>query len=98
MQGVYSIPYSCGKTYIRKTKRSIKVILKEHNTGIIHNIYLKSTLVEHSYDNNHHNSLEKEKVIAKISNYTKRKVKSEEHNINLAGPENLNKDEIKTLN
>ena len=29
-QGVYQIPYSCGKTYIGQTGRSIQIHLKEH--------------------------------------------------------------------
>lgn len=56
-----------------------------------HNRHLKSALAEHSHHTSHHICLENDRIIAKIGNYTKRKVR-ERIEIELT-LENLNRDE-----
>lgn len=49
-KGVYTIPCSCGKYYIRKTGRSLQARVKEHCTDIKHGWVKRLALAEHSQD------------------------------------------------
>ena len=52
LQGVYTIPFSCGKAYIGETNCSIKTRLKEHNADIHHGRIKQSAITEHSHASN----------------------------------------------
>lgn len=48
--GVDQIPYSCGKSYIIQTRRSIQPHLREHITNAFHSYLTKSTIIENSHN------------------------------------------------
>ena len=52
-KGVYLIPCECGKTYIGKTRRSIRTRVKEHSVDICLNRTHKLDLAENSHDTKH---------------------------------------------
>ena len=74
-QGVYAILCSCGKVYLGETCHSIKTRLKEHNVDIHHGRIKKYAITKHSHTSNHHICLEYSKVLAKIPDYYKQKIK-----------------------
>ena len=90
-KGVYSIPCSCGKLYIGETGRSIKVILKEHYSDILHNRIKISVVVEHSVNSYHYICVENARIIGTEDHYNKRHIRdvveNEKH------PNNFNRDD-----
>lgn len=52
-QGVYQIPYSCGKLYIGQTRGSFKSHLKEGIGDTLHNHISTSAIFEHSFNSNY---------------------------------------------
>ena len=71
IQGVYAIPFSCGKIYIGEIGCSMKTRLKEHNTNIHHGRIKQSSITEHSHASKHQICLEDSKVVEKILHYYK---------------------------
>jgi hypothetical protein len=71
-QGVYQIPYSCGKSYIGQTGRSFKAHLKEHIVDTHHNHISKSVIVEHSHNSKHLICFDKTKILASAPFYPSR--------------------------
>jgi len=57
-KGVYMVPYSCGKTYIRESSRSIHARIQEHAADIKYNRSKTSALAKHSIKTNHHVCIE----------------------------------------
>ena len=49
-KGVYTIPCSCGKVYIRETSRTFHIRLKEHGVDLIYNKVQRSALAKHCND------------------------------------------------
>lgn len=52
------VPYSCGKTYIRESSRSIHARIQEHAADIKYNRSKTSALAKHSIKTNHHVCIE----------------------------------------
>jgi len=90
LKGVYKIDYSCGKSYIGETGRSLKIRLKEHAVDIKNERSRTSALAEHLSKTKHHVCLEDAKVIAREDNYHKRKIREAIEIMKF--PQNLNRD------
>ena len=89
-KGVYLVPCSCGKTYIRETGRSISTRIQEHVADIKHNHSKTSALAEHSSKTNHHICIENSSVVSKIDHYHHRKFRE---GVEIGkNPDNLNRD------
>ena len=95
-KGVYSIPCSCGLSYIGETGRSMETRFKEHSADLRHDRHKKSALAEHAHLTKHHICLEDAKVIAREDNLTKRKIR-EKIEINL-NENYLNRDDGARIN
>jgi hypothetical protein len=50
-QCIYSIPYECGRSYIRETGRPLGIRIREH---IKQGLMEKSRLTKHAYEEGHH--------------------------------------------
>ena len=87
---MYKIDFSCGKSYIGETGRSLQKSLKEHGADIKHERLRTSALAEHSSKTKHQVRLEDAKIIAREDHYYRRKVREaleiKKH------PKNLNRD------
>ena len=90
LKGVYKIDWSCGKSYIGETGRSLKTRLKEHAADIKNERSRTSALAEHSSKTRHQMCLEDAKVIAREDNYHKRKIREAIEIMKV--PQNLNRD------
>lgn len=67
-KGVYLIPCSYGKPFIREMGHSIKHRIREQcSTNIRHNFSRSSTLVEHFVNRKHHICIENSYILANIS-------------------------------
>ena len=94
-KGVYSIPYSCRKLYMREIGRSIHVRLKEHCADMRNDRAKRPTLVEHAHNTRHHICIEKANILAKEGNHIKRKMREtleielHPNNINMEDGEKL---------
>ena len=89
-KGVYQIPYSCGKTYIEQTCRSIQTRLKENIVDTNHNRVNKFAIVEHSFKSKHHIFFDQTKILSCIVHYCSRLLREDDdyklsHYINLGG-------------
>jgi hypothetical protein len=68
-QGVYHIPFSCGKSYIFQIGISFKSHLKEHIVDTYHNHISKSTIAKHSHNSKHLICFDKTKILASTPFY-----------------------------
>ena len=69
LKGVYTINYSCGRSYIGETGRSLQKRLKEHEVDIRYERSRTSALAEHSSKTKHQIRLEDATIIAKEEHY-----------------------------
>jgi hypothetical protein len=84
-QCVYSIPYECGRSYIRETGRPLVVQLM--NTGTISEGPLeKSKLAQHAYEEGHRVGWDEARILEIESNSRYRKYKELIHMACLTNP------------
>jgi hypothetical protein len=74
-KGVYQILYTCGKTYIGETGRTINTRIKEHKADITHRRVKKSALAEHAHKTKHHIMIEDANVLARVDHWSKRRIR-----------------------
>ena len=76
VEGMYSIPCSCGKSYVGQTGRSVTSRLKEHKRAILHRDTEKSAVAEHAYSEDGHQILiDETQVLAKEKFYHRRLIR-----------------------
>jgi len=74
-KGVYQIPCICRKTYIRKIGRAIQTRIKENSVKLKLNRTCNSTLEKHSHNTKHPIKIKEMKILAKLDNWSKRRIK-----------------------
>ena len=90
LKGVYKIDFSCGKSYIGETGRSLQTRPKEHGADIKNERSRTSALAEHSAKTKHHICLETASIIAREEQQQRRKIREALEIIK--HPHNLNRD------
>jgi hypothetical protein len=76
-KGVYQIPCVCRKKYVREIGRPIQTIIKENSVNIQFNRTCKSTLAKHSHNTKHPIKIKEMKILVKLDNWSKKRIKEE---------------------
>ena len=95
LKGVYMAPSSRGTPYIGEIGQSIRQIILEHATDLMHNRSNTSSLAEHVQKLCYRVCIEESKVIAKVDHFHHRKLR-EAIEIERR-PKNLNRDDGRKL-
>ena len=90
---VYQVPCSCGRVYIRETKRALETRMKEHKAATRRGEMEKSAIAEHAWNYHHQMAWDEIKVLDEAANNTTLLIKEALH-IRLTDKETLlNRDE-----